>query len=80
MRVMEPVVAKKIDQEKLRAARERWNWTVDDAVYEARRRKYKISRQTILDLESGKSGGTIEKLCILAEVYGIRVVDELLAN
>lgn len=80
MQVLEPAVARRVDPKKLRAAREEWGWTVDDAVYEARKRGLKISRQAIIDLESGRSGGTVEKLCILAEVYGVRLVDKLLTD
>jgi len=67
------------DPKKLRAAREAKGWTVDDVVFETRRRGYPVSRNTIVNLESGKSGGTVETLGRLAEVYGRRQVDDLLS-
>lgn len=71
---------KHTDPKKLRKARLAKGWTLDDVVYEARSRGFTIARNTISNLESGKSGGQVETLALLADLYGKRLVDDFLSE
>lgn len=71
---------KTTDPKKLKAARLAKGWTLDDVVFEARSRGWTIARNTIANLESGKSGGQVETLALLTELYGRRRLDDFLTD
>jgi hypothetical protein len=71
---------KKTDPKKLIAARTALRWTFDDVVFEARRRGHRIAINTIRNLEAGTSGGQVETLALLADLYGKKRVDDLMTD
>ena len=68
------------DPVKLKAAREAKGWTMVDVELETYRRGFKVARNTIANLEHGRSAGTIEVLGRLAEAYGKKAVDDLMSE
>lgn len=74
------LVARTLDPLKLKAARERLGWSIDELVFRLRQADMPVSRSAIVALEKGRTSGTVETVCKLAEVLGIRVIDRLLTD
>lgn len=68
--IEEPVLVP--DGAKISKLREARGWTLDDAVFEARRRKPRLalSRQTLVDIEKGK-GCRLATLGWVAKLYSV---------
>jgi transcriptional regulator with XRE-family HTH domain len=66
-----------LDAAKLVLLREQRGWRIADVVWHAAAKGLRISRQTVANLESGESDGTVRSLSILAAVYEIDDLDSL---
>lgn len=73
--IAEPMLVPNADR--LRELREQRGWTIDDAVYHARRRSIPLSRQTIVDLESGDGGCRLATIGRAMKLYEVTDLDEL---
>lgn len=69
----------RINSKKVKALREKRGWTIDDLVFHAREEGVRISRQTIVELEKGKSRGRVDTLGRLKVVFGVSA-DELMID
>jgi hypothetical protein len=63
--------------DRIRKLREDREWTIDDACFHARTLKIPLSRQTLVDLESGTAGCRLATLGWIKRLYGVRDLDEL---
>ena len=69
----------RINSKKVVRLREARGWSIDDAVFHSRKKGVKLSRQTIVDLESGKSRGRVDTLGKLKVLFDVSA-DELLID
>lgn len=65
--VAEPMLAP--DSAAIRKLREKRKWTLDDAVFHARQAGLRLSRQTLVDLESGKQGCRLATIGVILRLY-----------
>lgn len=56
---------------RIRQLRESRGWSIDDAAATARLRHLRLSRQTLIDLETGDGGCRLATIGYLGQLYGL---------